>query len=124
MSGKLLSEPGKELAPLSGYRSSFSHSSEMAEPGYYRVILEDDMIEAEMTVTERVGFHRYTFSKESDGFILIDLKHGLGDRVTESWAKINGEREIVGMRRSTGWAKDQVIYFIAQFSKSFKSAGL
>ena len=124
MSGTLLTEPGKETNPETGYRSRFSHSSEEAKPGYYRVTLEDDMIEAEMTVTERAGFHRYTFTKEGLSHILIDLKHGLGDRTTESWVEINGKREIVGMRRSTGWAKDQVIYFVAQFSESFESAGI
>ena len=82
------------------------------------------MIEAEMTVTERAGFHRYTFTKEGLSHILIDLKHGLGDRTTESWVEINGKREIVGMRRSTGWAKNQVIYFVAQFSESLESAGI
>ena len=124
MSGTLLTEPGEETNPETGYRSRFSHSSEEAKPGYYRVTLEDDMIEAEMTVTERAGFHRYTFTKEGVSHILIDLKHGLGDRTTESWVEINGEREIVGMRRSTGWAKDQFIYFVAQFSESFESAGI
>ena len=124
MSGTLLTEPGEETNPETGYRSRFSHSSEEAKPGYYRVTLEDDMIEAEMTVTERAGFHRYTFTKEGLSHILIDLKHGLGDRTTESWVEINGKREIVGMRRSTGWAKNQVIYFVAQFSESFESAGI
>ena len=124
MSGELLTEPGEETDPEAGYRSAFSHDSEVAEPGYYRVVLEDDMIEAEMTVTERVGLHRYTFSKESNGHILIDLKHGLGDRATEVWAEITGDSEIVGMRRSTGWAKDQFIYFVAQFSRPFQTARL
>ena len=124
MSGKLLPEPGEETKPETGYRSSFSHSSEKAKPGYYRVTLEDDMIEAEMTVTERVGFHRYTFTKEGLSHILIDLKHGLGDRTTESWVKITNDREIVGMRRSKGWAKDQVIFFVAQFSNSFEATGI
>ncbi len=124
MSGTLFTEPGEETNPETGYRSRFSHSSEEAKPGYYRVTLEDDMIEAEMTVTERAGFHRYTFAIEGLSHILIDLKHGLGDRTTESWVEINGKREIIGMRRSTGWAKDQVIYFVAQFSESFESAGI
>ncbi|MEE2877342.1 MAG: GH92 family glycosyl hydrolase [Candidatus Neomarinimicrobiota bacterium] len=124
MSGQLLTEPGEETDPETGYRSAFSHASEKAEPGYYRVILKDDMIEAEMTVTERVGFHRYTFTQNGDSHILIDLKHGLGDRTTEAWTEINGTDEIIGMRRSTGWAKDQVIYFVAKFSRPFQSTSL
>jgi len=124
MSEALLIEPGEETDPKTGYRSAFSHSSEVAEPGYYRVFLEDDMINAEMTVTERVGFHRYTFSEGSEAHILIDLKHGLGDRTIETWVEITGNSEIIGMRRSTGWAKDQVIYFVAQFSSPFKTTHL
>ena len=38
--------------------------------------------------------------------------------------KITNDREIVGMRRSKGWAKDQVIFFVAQFSNSFEATGI
>lgn len=121
MEGKIHLDPGKENDPLSGYRSAFSHSSEKAEPGYYSVMLEDDNILAEMTATLRCGFHRYTFPKSDSAHILIDLTHGLGDRTTESFITISGPNEITGMRKSTGWAKEQTLYFIAQFSQPFRS---
>src|ERR1039458_3364896 len=53
-----------------GYRSRFSHGSEHAEPGYYAVDLQDNAVKVELTASERVGEHRYTFAKGSKGPIL------------------------------------------------------
>ena len=102
--------------------SRFSHSRESALPGYYRVELSDHAITAELSATKRVGMHRYTFSKFQPANVMIDLQHGLGpDRVIDSWVRIVGDHEVVGMRQSRGWAKDQVVYFAARFSKPFIS---
>lgn len=106
-------------------RSKFRHSEESASPGYYRVRLADHDINVELTATRRVGVHRYTFPKTDSALVLVDLKHGLGlDKVIESSLQIIGDREIAGFRRSDGWAKNQIIYFVAQFSKAFKSFGI
>jgi predicted alpha-1,2-mannosidase len=122
--GTLQIVPGEEKNPASGYRSGFSRANEQASPGYYRVMLEDGNILAELTATRRVGVHRYTFPKSDSSNIIVDLKHGLGpDVVLESNIKVNGKNEIYGMRRSAGWAKDQYIFFVAQFSKPFSSFG-
>ncbi len=102
--------------------ANFNHSEESASPGYYRVRLVDQDINVELTATRRVGVHRYTFPRTDSALVLVDLKHGLGvDRVIESSLQIAGDREIVGFRRSDGWAKNQIIYFVAEFSKPFKS---
>src|SRR5215203_3081982 len=61
--GALQLEPGAKDNPKSGYRSAFSHQSETAAPNYYKVLLEDHNILAEMTATTRVGFHQYTFPR-------------------------------------------------------------
>ncbi|MDH3491935.1 MAG: GH92 family glycosyl hydrolase [Acidobacteriota bacterium] len=101
-----------------GYASKFSHASETAEPGYYAVRLDDENIYAEMTSTPRVGLHRYTFPEATkDAKIAIDLKWR--DPVLESRVNIVNDRRIEGMRRSSSWAKDQVVYFVAEFSKPF-----
>ncbi len=122
--GKLQLDPGEENNPGSGYRSSFRSETELAEPGYYSVTLDDHGIQAELTATSRVGFHRYTFPKGSLAHVIIDLAHGLGDRATETNLNIIGPNKVTGMRRSTGWAKDQYIYFIAEFSQPFSSFGI
>jgi putative alpha-1,2-mannosidase len=101
-----------------GYASKFSHSNEHAEPGYYSVKLDDDNILAEMTATRRVGMHRYTFPTSDKGNIILDLKWR--DKVLDAQFKISGPNRIEGYRRSSSWAKDQIIYFVAEFSKPFQ----
>jgi predicted alpha-1,2-mannosidase len=55
------------------YRSRFTHDSESAEAGYHSVYLDDYAIRAELTATTRVGFHRYTFDRGGDAWIILDL---------------------------------------------------
>ncbi len=59
--GTLQLNPGTASNPENGYRSRFSHQNEKVEAGYYRVKLDDHNILAELTATQRVGVHRYTF---------------------------------------------------------------
>ena len=94
--------------------AKFSHSNERAEPGFYKVILENG-IAAELTTTNRVGFHRYTFPKRDAVAIVVNLSWR--DRVNESQLRIVGKNRIEGLRRSTSWAKNQTVYFVADFSK-------
>jgi len=122
--GELQLDPGSEANPESGYRSRFRNETEVAKPGYYAVTLDDHGIRAELTTTSRVGFHRYTFPKGSSPHVIIDLVHGLGDRPIETNLNIVGSNKVTGMRRSTGWAKDQYIYFTAEFSQPFSSFGI
>ena len=49
-----------------------------ARVGYYSVMLDDSDVLVELTATERVGYHRYTFPKEPGGKqLMIDLKTGM-----------------------------------------------
>lgn len=99
-----------------GYRSRFSHNSEEAHPGYYKVQLNDYNIKVELTATERVGFHQYTFPKSDSAGIIIDLSHGIGDTTVESGICLLNDTTVVGKRRSTGFVKDHTYYFYARFS--------
>jgi predicted alpha-1,2-mannosidase len=105
-----------------GYASPFSHENEIAQPGYYSVRLKDGNILAELTVTNRVGLHRYTFPTTDRANIILDLGHR--DRVLDSYLRIVDATHIEGFRRSTGWAKDQIVYFVAEFSQPFKTSGI
>ena len=98
------------------FKSNFSHDNEKSEAGYYSVKL-DNGITAELTATERVGFHRYTFPQSDKANIVLDLKWR--DKVLDSELKIVSKTRIEGFRRSSSWAKDQIIYFVAEFSKDF-----
>ena len=106
----------------SEYSSKFSHGNESATPGYYSVLLEDYNVKAELTATRRVGVHKYTFPKSEASNIIIDLYHR--DSVLNSYLKIVNNSEIEGFRKSTNWALNMQWYFVAQFSKPFKTYGL
>jgi predicted alpha-1,2-mannosidase len=116
--------PGKETDPLSGYRSAFVKSSEKAKPGYYKVMLADYGIQAEMTATTRCGFQKYTFPANDEAVIIIDLVHGIDDKVTGAEISINNKNSVSGYRRSSGWAKDHFVFFHAEFSQPFESSGI
>jgi putative alpha-1,2-mannosidase len=73
--GPLKLEPGAREVPLSGYRSRFSHAEEVARPGYYGVRLSDYGIRVELTASERVGVHRYTFPESDSAHVILDLAH-------------------------------------------------
>nr|WP_199079769.1 GH92 family glycosyl hydrolase [Pedobacter sp. ASV19] len=77
--GKLKTSPGKKEEKNSGYRSSFDKSDEYATAGYYRVLLKDYDIKAELTATERVGFHQYTFPATDAANIIFDIGHKMGE---------------------------------------------
>ncbi|MCB0822831.1 MAG: GH92 family glycosyl hydrolase [Bacteroidales bacterium] len=108
--------------PDSGYASRFSHENELAEAGFYAVNLDDYSINVELTTSKRVGFHKYIFQDSDRGNVILDLKHR--DKVVDSWVKVINEYEIEGFRRSTGWAMDQRVYFVARFSQPFAWYGL
>jgi predicted alpha-1,2-mannosidase len=122
--------PGDRDKPGTGYRSRFNRQTEKAEPGYYTVMLDDYQIKAELTATERVGIHRYTFPQSDSSHFIVDLAHGIADKrtmlaaVISSEMKVVGKDTIVGGRRMNGWAKGRHIYFALKFSKPFASANL
>ena len=120
MVGEPKFEPGTKENPGSGYRSRFTLSSEKAQPGYYAVKLDDPNIFAEMTATLRVGLHRYTFPRSSQAGMIIDLDHGMEDMTIESSIKVADNQTLTGYRHSSGFIKDQHIYFSARFSKPFE----
>ena len=102
-----------------GYGSKFRHNSESSEPGYYKVVLDDYNITAELTATTRAGMHCYTFPESKETNILVDLFHR--DEVLESSMKVISNTQIEGLRRSRSWAENQYEYFVAEFSKPFTS---
>ena len=96
----------------------FSHKGEHARPGYYSVMLKSG-VKVDLTATARVAFHRYSYPADAQtAFVRLDLAQGIGwDKMTKSAFKQNSPTEVSGYRYSTGWAKDQRVYFVAQFSR-------
>jgi predicted alpha-1,2-mannosidase len=116
--------PGSEENPRSGYRSAFRKETERAKPGYYKVMLDDHGIQAEMTATTRCGLQKYTLPASDNAVIVLDLVHGISDQVTDAKIELKGKNAVSGYRRSKGWAKDHIVYFYAEFSADFREAGI
>ncbi|PQA54989.1 GH92 family glycosyl hydrolase [Siphonobacter curvatus] len=77
--GSLKVKPGDLENPDNGYRSRFDRKNQRAEPGYYKVLLDDYRITAELTATTHVGFHRYTFPKHDQSRIILDIGNVQGE---------------------------------------------
>ena len=77
--GELKVRPGELEKPGEGYRSRFDRKNEVAEPGYYKVLLDDYNIIAELTATKRVGFHKYTFPENDQSRIIFDIGNVQGE---------------------------------------------
>ena len=96
----------------------FSHRAEYVRPGYYSVMLASG-IRVELTATQRVAFHRYSFPADATkGYIALNLAQGIGwDKMTSCKFKQESDKTVTGFRMSEGWAKDQRVYFVAEFSE-------
>ena len=111
--------PGPVGEPDLGYRQRFS--DELAEPGYYRVRLESG-VQAELTVTERCGLHRYRFAR-GPAHILIDFAHAIHDKsdtgtlIEDASLALDPDGTLTGSRRVNRWAKGRRIHFAMQLSR-------
>ena len=102
------------------YCSAFSHDNEVAQPGYYSVLLERYNVKAELTATKRAAIHRYTFPEAEDAGFILDFDYSI-ERQTNEEMKIEviSDTEIRGHKKTVYWAFDQYINFYAKFSKPF-----
>ena len=104
------------------YKSAYSHNNEKASPGYYQVFLEDPKVNVELTTSQRTAYHKYTFTKDDQQSIIIDLGYGTNwDSATKTQITLEDAQTISGFRFSTGWAKNQKVFFVAKFSKPIKN---
>ncbi|MEZ5058401.1 MAG: GH92 family glycosyl hydrolase [Saprospiraceae bacterium] len=124
--GELVLDPLKTEKGGKGFYSTFSHDKEEAHPGYYKVDLESYDIKAEMTASERVGFHQYTFEKGGDAHILLDMVYNIyhydGKNVW-TFIRVENDSLVTGYRETKGWARTRKVFFAMEFSKAFKSYG-
>lgn len=124
--GTLHLNPGTAENPSSGYRSRYSHATEVAVPDYYKVELADYGIKAELTATTRVGFHRYTFPKTADAHLILDLIHGIYNypgKDVWTFVRVENDTLVTGYRQTTGWARTRTLYFAMVFSRPIKEYG-
>jgi predicted alpha-1,2-mannosidase len=125
-SGTGISEMGDVLLlPFSENREGnlknrYFKDSEKASIGYYSMIKRDG-VQVELTCSERVAFHRYTFPEEQ-GRVLADFQHGLrfltDSLVLDSEVKIEDRQTISGYCHTRNWV-ERTYFFILEFNTPF-----
>lgn len=118
--------------PLSGYRSRIDKASEKTPIGYYSVKLTDYDILAELTATNRCGFQRYTYPKEANARVMIDLQIPSEYKYLIQDAEIRqiNSRRIEGFSKqlsadawSGGVDQEYTIYFVIEFDHDINKFG-
>ena len=120
VSGEAKLEPGEADKPGSGYRSRYSHDTEVAQPGYYAVTLSDSRVRAELTAGLRTGLHRYTFAKGDRAQVLIDLRTSIYNypgKVLWSRLRVSPDGVVTGYRETRGWAPGRKLFFAIKFDR-------
>ena len=99
------------------------HTAEFAATGYYRITVQPWNILAELTATERVAWHRYTYPKSQSAKLKIDLAHILqpnwGHKTQEAEIEIVDAYTLKGYRKTSGWAMNDPVWFVATFDHPF-----
>lgn len=103
-----------------GIASAYQHANEELHPGYYRVILDRDNVKAEMTCTNRVAFHRYTFPS-SRAHVIINLRDAVQGSVTSNTVKESSiyfidNYTLAGYRINKCWATNRKTFFCIKFN--------
>lgn len=99
------------------YTSRFSHDKETASPGYYSVELEDTNAKVELTANDYVAFHKYTYQEGGNPSFILDLGYAINwDAPLETGIIMEDETHLTGYRHSTGWAKNQKLFFAIESS--------
>ncbi|MFO0612680.1 MAG: GH92 family glycosyl hydrolase [Polyangiaceae bacterium] len=115
-----------------GHKARFSHESEHASPGRYDVVLEDGT-KVELTATDHVGLHRYTFpslANPSDATVLVDVGHALPSvTITDGHVQVlPDQRSMTGFARFAGGYSDRFggmpVYFALRFDRPFVAHGV
>lgn len=114
------------------FRSAWDKETETAEPGYYKVSLTDNKVDAEMTASPHVAMHRYFYKGEKTGLYLdfqtaqTSSKEQYDNHVLEAEVNFEGKTVITGHHHVTGWVTRHfyyVIEFDTPFSDTLRIAG-
>ena len=104
-------------------KNSYFKDTETASVGYYS-LLKKDQVKVELTCSERVAFHKYTFP-DSRGKLLLDFQHGIqflnDSLVLESDIKIENPTTISGYCKTKGWVTKKY-FFTINFETAFEKS--
>ena len=118
--------PGRAATPNEGYRSRYDHATEKSTPGYYEVTLADHGIRVQLTATQRVGIHKYTFPWGEAGHLVLDLTHGIynyNGKVLWAYLRAENDTLLTGYRITNGWARTNYTYFAISLSQPIRDYG-
>ena len=130
--GELKTVAGKEDGGAMGWRSHYDKSTEKASAGYYSAVLTDYNIKAECSATTHCGCLRFTFPKNKQSRIQVDLARRVGGSSSFQSVKVVDDNTIEGFMRCTpdggGWGNgdgkaNYTVFFHAYFSKPLKKYG-
>ena len=108
------------------FGSAYRHDTEISEPGHYAVSLDRDDIRAELTATERVGIHRYTFNAGGEAHVALDLAYNIyhhSDKNVWTFVRVENDSTVVGYRQTTGWGRTRLVHFAMRFDRPIASFG-
>ena len=112
-----------------GRRAGFSHATERAAPGSYEVTL-DEGARVELTATDHVALHRYTFPAVADATVLLDIGHALPDvTILDGRVDVDPvEPLITGFAHFSGGYSSRFggmpVFFAARFTRPFAAHGV
>ena len=92
-----------------------------AEPGYYKAVIDEMDITAEMTCTKRVAIHRYAFPESDSARVSVDLSQGINWAGHKPGSMDGAMRQVnpttlSGVAHTTAW-REHSVYFHMVFSK-------
>ena len=107
-----------------GWKSPFKRDTEVVRPGYHRVFLDKYSMQAEVTSTERVGFHRYTYPKGGRADIIFSVGGKSGSAtMTNGMISATARNELAGYydRVKGRWGGPPRIrtFFVVQLDRPF-----
>lgn len=118
------------ILPFSGGDSikpvaTFKKETEKATPGYYTVRLDNFGINVELTSTDRVGFHKYTYDNPKDRRVFLDLGHVLqpnwGHKLVGNEYLFVNDSTVEGTVKTQGWAHFHSVSYRITFSEPIET---
>ncbi|MFB7336731.1 GH92 family glycosyl hydrolase [Streptomyces adustus] len=106
------------------YEAEFSHDTEQASPGYYKVGLKSG-ITAELTATARTGVQRYTFPATDKANVLLDAGQSL-HRTVSTRVEVLDNRTVRTAITGSGFCQETrpyTVYTITRFDRPFTAHG-
>lgn len=95
--------------------SPYEHATEVAEPGYYSVLLAKYGTRVELTSALRASMARITFPSTAQANVVVDPTRSISGAST-------GHTDVTGDRTLSGWTRSPdgyTVYFAIAFDRAF-----